>query len=97
MKKLSIGKFEISQLHGGNFAMDAGATFGVVPKVLWQKKCQVDAHNYLPLTSNVLLVKWDSGALLIDSGLGNKLTENDYLTTQGFLEALDENLQKKLN
>lgn len=74
-KKLKIGKFEITQLHGGDFVMDAGAIFGVVPKVLWQKKYTADAENSFLLKSNVLLVKWDTGALLIESGLGNKLTE----------------------
>lgn len=42
----------------------------------------------------------ESGKMTKDLALivhGNNLTEKDYLTTEGFLEALDENLQKKLN
>lgn len=42
----------------------------------------------------------ESGKMTKDLALivhGNQLTEKDYLTTEGFLEALDENLQKKLN
>ncbi len=42
----------------------------------------------------------ESGQMTKDLALlikGNKMTEKDYLTTEGFLDALDKNLQKKLN
>lgn len=42
----------------------------------------------------------ESGKMTKDLALiihGDKLTQKDYLTTEGFLETLDENLQKKLN
>jgi len=42
----------------------------------------------------------ESGKMTKDLALivhGSKLTEKDYLTTEGFLEAINKNLQKKLN
>jgi len=42
----------------------------------------------------------ESGQMTKDLALlikGNAMTEKDYLTTEGFLDALDKNLQKKLN
>ncbi len=56
--------------------------------------------NFANSLEQVCIETVESGKMTKDLALiihGRKLTENDYLTTQGFLEALDENLQKKLN
>jgi len=75
MQHLSIGDFQIYWLNGGNFRLDGGTMFGAVPKVLWQKKCQADAANTLPFSNDILLVKTPEHNIIIDTGLGNKLTE----------------------
>ncbi len=74
-KKLSIGDFQIYWLNGGNFRLDGGTMFGAVPKVLWSRKYEPDAANTLPFTNDVLLVKTPQHNIIIDTGLGNKLTE----------------------
>ncbi len=56
--------------------------------------------NFAQSLEEVCVETVESGKMTKDLALiiyGNKLTENDYLTTEGFLQALDENLQKKLN
>lgn len=56
--------------------------------------------NFAHALEQVCVETVESGKMTKDLALiihGNNLTENDYLTTEGFLEALDENLQKKLN
>ncbi len=56
--------------------------------------------NFAHALEQVCIETVESGKMTKDLALiihGDKLTENDYLTTEGFLEALDENLQKKLN
>lgn len=70
-----IGDFELTWLSGGRFELDGGAMFGVVPKVLWQKKYPVDAENYIPILASPILVKTPQALVLIESGLGNKLTD----------------------
>jgi len=70
-----LGDFELTWLSGGMFELDGGAMFGVVPKVLWQKKYPGDAENYIPLVASPILVKTPDALVLIESGLGNKLTE----------------------
>ena len=70
-----IGDFELTWLNGGRFELDGGAMFGVVPKVLWQKKYPANAENYIPLVAWPILVKTPKALLLIESGLGNKLTD----------------------
>jgi len=59
-----------------------------------------DLINFAHALEQVCIETVESGKMTKDLALiihGDKLTENDYLTTEGFLEALDENLQKKLN
>jgi glyoxylase-like metal-dependent hydrolase (beta-lactamase superfamily II) len=70
-----IGDFELTWLNGGRFELDGGAMFGVVPKALWQKKYPVSADNTISLTAWPILVKTPQALLLIESGLGNKLTD----------------------
>ena len=71
---LLIGDIEISWLNGAEFALDGGAMFGVVPKMLWSKKYPADADNTIKLVSAVLLVRTPAARIIIETGLGNKLT-----------------------
>jgi glyoxylase-like metal-dependent hydrolase (beta-lactamase superfamily II) len=70
-----LGDFELIWLNGGRFELDGGAMFGVVPRVLWAKKYAPDEENNIPLNAWPLLVKTPAALVLIDSGLGNKLTD----------------------
>jgi glyoxylase-like metal-dependent hydrolase (beta-lactamase superfamily II) len=72
---LRIGDFELTWLNGGRFELDGGAMFGVVPKVLWQKKYPADEQNYITLIAAPILVKAGSRHILIETGLGNKLSD----------------------
>ena len=70
-----IGDFDMTWLNGGRFELDGGAMFGVVPKVLWQKKYPPTEDNYIPLTAWPILVRTPNALVLIESGLGNKITD----------------------
>ncbi len=72
---LKIGEFYLYWLNGGHFRLDGGTMFGVVPKVLWEKKCPADQKNTIPLCNDVLLVKTPDHNILIDTGIGNKLSD----------------------
>lgn len=72
---LQIGDFELIWLNGGKFELDGGAMFGVVPKVLWQKKYPTTEDNYIPLTAWPILVRTRDALILIETGLGNKVTD----------------------
>ncbi|HJS41974.1 MAG TPA: MBL fold metallo-hydrolase [Gemmatimonadales bacterium] len=49
--------------------------FGVVPKVLWERRAPADERNRITLALRCLLVEHDDGLVLIDTGLGNKENE----------------------
>lgn len=59
-------------IDAGHFKLDGGAMFGIVPKVLWQKRILPDANNHIPLAMRCLLVEAEGRLLLIDCGMGNK-------------------------
>jgi len=72
---LQIGEFRLYWLQGGEFELDAGTMFGVVPKVLWSKKYPSSGNNHILLCNDVLLIVGEREKLIIDTGLGNKLSE----------------------
>jgi glyoxylase-like metal-dependent hydrolase (beta-lactamase superfamily II) len=74
-KSLRLGAIELHWLNGGIFELDGGTAFGPVPKILWEKKAPSDAENYLPISAYPILIKTPDTLLLLESGLGNKLTE----------------------
>lgn len=71
---LRVGETEIFWLSGGAFRLDGGAMFGPVPKTLWQKRCPPAADNTILLVNDPLLIRTPKLNILVDSGLGNKLT-----------------------
>lgn len=56
----------------GRFRLDGGAMFGVVPKVFWQKCCEADELNRIPLSLTCLLIRAQGKNILVDTGLGSK-------------------------
>lgn len=59
----------------GNFKLDGGAMFGVVPKGIWQKTNPADAQNKIELAMRALLIEDSNRLILIDCGIGNKQSE----------------------
>jgi glyoxylase-like metal-dependent hydrolase (beta-lactamase superfamily II) len=57
--------------------MDGGAVFGVVPKVLWEKVKSPDARNRVTLATNCLLVRTPEANILIEAGVGPKLSDKE--------------------
>ncbi len=73
--KLKVGEFELFWLDGGVCQFDGGTVFGPVPKILWEKKFPSDAENYVSLAAWPILVKTPDALVVIESGIGNKLTD----------------------
>jgi glyoxylase-like metal-dependent hydrolase (beta-lactamase superfamily II) len=71
---MHLGEIEIRHIHSGNFYLDGGAMFGVVPKPLWEKKAASDQRNRIRLAANSLLVRAANKTILIETGNGTKWT-----------------------
>ncbi len=72
---IPLGNFELTVISDGIYHLDGGAFFGVVPKVLWERKLPGDEKNLVPVGLNSLVVKTDDHTILIETGIGNKLSE----------------------
>lgn len=59
-------------INSGNFKLDGGAMFGVVPKSIWQRTNPADSNNMIDITARCLLVEDGNRLILIDTGMGNK-------------------------
>ncbi len=70
---MHLGDSEVLFLDGGRFGLDGGAMFGVVPKVLWEKKSPPDENNRIRMRANSLLVRAHRKNILIETGNGTKL------------------------
>jgi glyoxylase-like metal-dependent hydrolase (beta-lactamase superfamily II) len=70
---MHLGNIEVKFLDAGTFGLDGGAMFGVVPRVLWEKKSPPDANNRIRMRANSLLVRAENRNMLIETGNGTKL------------------------
>ncbi|HRP17280.1 MAG TPA: MBL fold metallo-hydrolase, partial [Ginsengibacter sp.] len=59
-------------IHAGNFKLDGGAMFGVVPKSMWQKLNPPDENNMCTWAMRCLLIEHEDRLVLIDNGMGDK-------------------------
>lgn len=62
-------------VEAGNFKLDGGAMFGVVPKSLWNKTNPADANNMIDIAARCLLIENGNKLILIDNGMGDKQSE----------------------
>ena len=69
---------KVLPIHTGNFKLDGGAMFGVVPKVIWNKLVPSNDNNLCNWSMRCLLVEIEDRKILIDTGIGNKQSEKFY-------------------
>ncbi|KIA87043.1 MBL fold metallo-hydrolase [Flavobacterium sp. AED] len=79
----------------GNFKLDGGAMFGVVPKTIWNKTNPADENNLIDIAARCLLIEDDNKLILIDTGMGNKQSEKffGYYSLWG-THSMDKSLAK---
>lgn len=63
---------QIYSIHTGNFKLDGGAMFGVVPKSIWQKTNPADENNLCTWALRCMLIVDGDRKILVDTGMGNK-------------------------
>lgn len=62
-------------IESGNFKLDGGAMFGVVPKTIWNKTNPADQNNLIDIAARLLLIEEGNRLILIDTGMGAKQSE----------------------
>ncbi|MGZ3865884.1 MAG: MBL fold metallo-hydrolase [Bacteroidia bacterium] len=80
-------------VNSGNFKLDGGAMFGVVPKSVWNRTNPADENNMCSWAMRCLLVETDERLILIDNGLGDK--QNEKFFSYYYLHG-DDTLEKSI-
>ena len=82
-------------IEAGNFKLDGGAMFGVVPKSIWTKTNPADENNMIDIAARCLLIEDGNRLIIIDTGMGNKQSEKffGYYSLWGN-HSLDKSLAK---
>src|SRR3990170_3017503 len=78
------GGTRVALVQAGTFRSDAGALFGPVPRVLWDRLVtdEIDHEHRLLQALNCLLVETPAGRVLVETGIGERLTEKARLMRQ---------------
>ncbi len=62
----------IGSINDGQLFLDGGAMFGVIPKVLWERKNPADARNRIELGLHCMLIEGEGIRAIVDTGVGEK-------------------------
>lgn len=71
---MEVGSYQVEFLSDGDFALDGGAMFGVVPYPLWSKSHPPDERFRIAVTARCLLLRGHGRTIVVDSGNGDKLS-----------------------
>jgi glyoxylase-like metal-dependent hydrolase (beta-lactamase superfamily II) len=71
------GGTRVSLVQAGTFRSDAGALFGPVPRILWDRLVtdEIDHEHRLLQALNCLVVETQAGRVLIETGIGERVTD----------------------
>jgi len=67
----------ITLLRAGEFRLDAGCMFGMIPRVVWTRWLDPDEHNRMPLQQNCLLLESEERRVVVEVGIGDKFGEKE--------------------
>jgi glyoxylase-like metal-dependent hydrolase (beta-lactamase superfamily II) len=76
-RRVKLGDWELIAVSDGSFRLDGGSMFGVIPKPLWERKKPADERNRIRLGLNALLVKSPAALVLVESGIGDKMSPKE--------------------
>lgn len=74
--RYQVGSLDIAIISDGEFRLDGGAVFGLVPRVLWEPVVgteTIDDHHRIPLGLNCMVVRSGDAVLVADTGFGRKI------------------------
>jgi len=72
-----LGALEVHLVSDGMVWADAGGLFGLVPRALYSRIVQPDEQNRLPMALTCLLLRSGGKTIVVDTGLGDKLTDKE--------------------
>jgi glyoxylase-like metal-dependent hydrolase (beta-lactamase superfamily II) len=83
---VNLGNWQLDTVDGGDFCLDGGVVYGIVPRRLWEKITPPDSLNRIRIRNNCVLARDGRHTVLIDTGYGGKyapLDRNFYELEEG--------------
>lgn len=83
---MNLGNWQLDTVDGGDFCLDGGVVYGIVPRRLWEKLTPPDPLNRIRIRNNCVLARDGRHTVLIDTGYGGKyapLDRNFYELEEG--------------
>jgi glyoxylase-like metal-dependent hydrolase (beta-lactamase superfamily II) len=71
---MKVGDIELIAISDGTVWWDGGGAFGLVPKIRWEKLLPPNAQNRVPMALRCLLIRTPNTTILVDTGMGDKVT-----------------------
>lgn len=71
---MQFGDYRIEIIPDAEFKLDGGAMFGIVPRVLWERRAVPDEQNRIKLAAHCLYVETATEKILVETGMGEKWT-----------------------
>lgn len=69
---MQLGDWTFRAFTDGDFRLDGGAMFGVVPRVMWERHHPPDDLNRIAMTLRCLLAEHGDRRVLVDTGIGDR-------------------------
>jgi len=66
-------RYDWTLLRAGQFLLDGGGMFGIIPRTVWSRSVETDERNRVTLSHNALLLRGGGRTILIEAGTGDKL------------------------
>ncbi len=90
---MQLGDLELHLLVTDHWKADGGLMFGVVPKIMWEKKKPPDRNNMIDCACVCLIARKNGRVIICETGIGSKLSEKRALQValrepEGMLHAL---------
>lgn len=83
-RSYTVGSLAISVISDGYIKLDAGAVFGLVPRIMWEPvigRENIDTEYRMPLALNCIVVRTGEDVVLMDTGVGSK---HNAVASRGF-------------
>ena len=69
---MHLGNWQLDSVNGGEFRLDGGVMFGVIPKSLWEGHVRPDEKNRVRVANHCVLARDGQHTVLLDTGYGGK-------------------------
>ena len=72
-----MSDWQITGINTGDFLLDGGAMFGIIPKPLWEKAYPADVQNRIRMRTHCMLLQGFGKNVIIETGNGDGFSDKE--------------------